>query len=79
MDGLAYSLGGTDSASFGINSSTGQITVGTGTTPDFETTTSYEVTVTATDSLNLSNTITVTIKVTEGNDPPVFATGYSHP
>ena len=73
-DGLAYSLGGTDSASFGINSSTGQITVGTGTTPDFETTTSYEVTVTATDSLNLSNTITVTIKVTEGNDPPVFAT-----
>ena len=73
-DRLAYSLGGTDSASFGINGSTGQITVGTGTTPDFETTTRYEVTVTATDSSNLSDTITVTINVTEGNDPPVFAT-----
>ena len=74
VDSLAYSLGGTDSASFGISSSTGQITVGTGTTLDFETTTRYEVTVTATDSSNLSNTITVTIKVSEGNDPPVFAT-----
>ena len=40
-DSLAYSLGGTDSASFGINGSTGQITVGTGTTPDFETKLSY--------------------------------------
>ena len=73
-DSLAYSLGGTDSASFGINGSTGQITVGAGTTPDFETTTRYEVTVTATDSSNLSDTITVTINVTEGNDPPIFAT-----
>ena len=73
-DSLAYSLGGTDSASFGINSSTGQITVGTGTTPDFETKLIYEVTVTAIDSSNLSDTITVTINVTEGNDPPVFAT-----
>ena len=71
---LTYTLGGTDSASFGISSSTGQITVGVGTTLDFETKPSYEVTVTATDSLNLSDTITVTIKVTEGNDPPVFAT-----
>ena len=73
-DRLAYSLGGTDSASFGINGSTGQITVGAGTTPDFETKLRYEVTVTATDSSNLSDTITVTINVTEGNDPPVFAT-----
>ncbi len=73
-DSLAYSLGGTDSASFGINGSTGQITVGTGTTLDYETKASYQVTVTATDSLNLSDTITVTINVTAGNDPPVFAT-----
>ena len=73
-DSLAYSLGGTDSASFGINGSTGQITVGTGTTLDDETKSSYQVTVTATDSLNLSDTITVTINVTAGNDPPVFAT-----
>ena len=73
-DSLTYSLGGTDSASFGINGSTGQITVGTGTRLDYETKPSYEVTVTATDLLNLSDTITVTINVTEGNDPPVFAT-----
>ena len=73
-DSLTYSLGGTDSASFGINGNTGQITVGTGTRLDYETKPSYEVTVTATDLLNLSDTITVTINVTEGNDPPVFAT-----
>ena len=73
-DSLTYSLGGTDSASFGINGSTGQITVGTGTRLDFETKPSYSVTVTVTDSLNLSDTITVSINVTEGNDPPVFAT-----
>ena len=48
--------------------------MGTGTTLDFETKPRYEVTVTATDSSNLSDTITVTINVTEGNDPPVFAT-----
>ena len=71
---LTYTLGGTDSASFGISSSTGQITVGVGTILDYETKPSYSVTVTATDSLNLSDTITVTIKVTDGNDPPVFAT-----
>ena len=73
-DSLAYSLGGTDSASFGITGSTGQITVGTGTTLDYETKDSYEVTVTVTDSSNLSDIITVTINVTAGNDPPVFAT-----
>ena len=33
-----------------------------------------KVTVTATDSSNLSDTITVTINVTAGNDPPIFAT-----
>ena len=73
-DSLTYSLGGTDSASFGITGTTGQITVGTGTTLDFEIKASYQVTVTVTDSSNLSDTITVTINVTEGNDPPVFAT-----
>ncbi len=73
-DSLAYSLGGTDSASFGITGSTGQITVGTGTTLDYETKDSYEVTVTVTDSSNLSDIITVTVNVTAGNDPPVFAT-----
>ena len=73
-DTVTYSLGGADSESFGINSNTGQITVGTGTTLDFEAPTSYTVTVTATDSFRLSDIITVTIEVTQGNDPPVFAT-----
>ena len=48
--------------------------MGTGTTLDFETKASYEVTVTATDSSRLSDIITVTIGVTQGNDPPVFLT-----
>ena len=64
-DTLTYSMGGADSASFGIDNGTGLITVGTGTRLDFEdgTKTTYEVTVTATDSSYLSATITVTIEV----------------
>ena len=64
-DTLTYSLAGADSASFGIDSGTGLITVGTGTRLDFEsgTKTTYEVTVTATDSSYVSATITVTIEV----------------
>ena len=64
-DTRTYSLAGADSASFGIDNGTGSITVGTGTRLDFEdgTKTTYEVTVTATDSSHLSATITVTIEV----------------
>ena len=64
-DTLTYSMAGADSASFGIDSGTGLITVGAGTRLDFEsgTRTTYEVTVTATDSSHLSTTITVTIEV----------------
>ena len=64
-DTRTYSLAGADSASFGIHSGTGLITVGTGTRLDFEdgAKTTYEVTVTATDSSHLSATITVTIEV----------------
>ena len=62
-DRLTYALGGTDASSFTINSSTGQIMVGTGTMLDFEDKPSYTVTVTATDSDNASDTITVTVTV----------------
>ena len=62
-DTLTYSLGGEDSTSFGIDSSTGLIKVGTGTTLDFETRPSYQVTVTVTDSSYTSDTIVVTIEV----------------
>ena len=68
LDGhtLTYTLGGTDASSFAIDGSTGQLTVGTGTTLDFEATASYTVTVTASDGQTpaLTDTITVTISVT---------------
>ena len=68
MDTLAYSLGGTDAASFDIDGSTGQIK--TKAELDYETKNSYSVTVTARDrpvddpELE-SDTITVTIGVTD--------------
>ena len=43
---LTHSLSGTDASKFDISSSTGQITVGTGTSLDYETKTSYSVVVT---------------------------------
>ena len=64
-DTLAYTLRGTDAASFDIDSGTGQITVGTGTTLDFEATqNTYMVIVTATDPDSVSDMVTVTITVT---------------
>ena len=62
-DTITYSLSGTNAASFAIGSSTGQITVGTGTVLDYETKTSYAVTVTATDSHSGTGTVAVTIEV----------------
>ena len=44
-DTLAYSLSGTDAASFSINSSTGQLQTKAGVTYDYETRNSYSVTV----------------------------------
>ncbi len=69
---LTYSLGGADAASFSIVSTSGQLQ--TNTALDHETKASYAVTVTATDGGNLSDTITVTISVTDVNDAPNFAT-----
>ena len=64
-DALTYSLGGADAGSFSIGGSTGRITVGSGTTLDYETRTSYTVVVTATDPSGESDTISVTINVTD--------------
>ena len=85
---LAYALGGTDAGKFSISSTTGQITVGTGTTLDYETTKSYSVTVTMTVSGTASTktgadtglspnetgdyVIPVTINVTDVNEAPEF-------
>ena len=64
-DTLTYTLGGADAARFAINSRTGQIAVGSGTTLDYETRTSYSVVVTATDPSGERDTINVTINVTD--------------
>lgn len=64
-DALAYTLGGPDAALFNIDSASAQITVGTGTSLDYETRVDYTVTVTATDPSGETATITVNIAVTD--------------
>ena len=67
---LTYSLSG---ASEFVIDDTGQISVAPRVTLDRELISSYEVTVTAIDRLNESDSITVTINVSNVNDPPVAA------
>ena len=82
-DTLTYSLGETDAASFDIDSGTGQIRVKAGSIPNFEAKASYTVTVTATDpshipgdqNNNFSDTITVTIMVTDVDETPTIESG----
>ena len=62
-DRLTYSLSGTNASSFSIVSSSGQLQ--TSAALDFETKDSYTVVVTATDMANATDTITVTINVTD--------------
>ena len=62
-DTLTYALGGTDTAFFDIDTDTGQLM--TLAALDYETKASYSVTVTASDSGGLSDSIDVTITVTE--------------
>ena len=78
-DTLTYSLGGTDASSYAIDSSTGQLE--TSAELDYSTKNAYEVTVTASDGNDGSDSITVTINVTEvsttDNNAPVFGDGES--
>ncbi|MYA98496.1 leucine-rich repeat protein, partial [Candidatus Poribacteria bacterium] len=67
-DTLTYTLSGTDAASFGIDSTTGQLK--TKAALDYETKNTYTVTLTVSDS-SLTDTITVTINVTDVNDTVV--------
>ena len=72
---LTYSLGGADSASFEIHQMTGQIMVKDGTKLDHEAKATYMVTVTATDPGGLSDSVDVTIKVTDVDEAPEIVRG----
>ena len=69
-DTLTYSLSGTDAASFEIGSSTGQITTKTGVTYDYETKKSYSVTVGVSDGNGGTDSIAVTVSLTDVNETP---------
>ena len=68
-DTLAYSLGGTDVASFDFVVSTGQIRTKSGVSYDHEAKASYTVTVTASDG-TVTASANVTISVTDVDEPP---------
>ena len=82
-----HALSGTDASKFEIGSTTGQITVKSGTSLDYETKTSYAVTVTVTAAAKNAGvtaqsldpnapgdyTVPVTINVTDVNEPPAFS------
>ena len=70
-DELVYTLGGDDAALFKVDN--GQITVAG--KLDYETRTTYSVTVIATDSFGVSSYIMVNIMVTDVNEPPVIMLG----
>ena len=82
-DTLTYSLSGTDAASFALDTATGEITVASGVTLDFETQSSHSVTVGVSDGMDAdgnpeTGTVTVdaTIEVTiEVIDAPEDQTG----
>ena len=67
-----YTLGGPDAASFGLRRVYRGVRLKTKITLDYETKNSYEVRVVAS-SANGSDTITVTILVTDVNEAPMFA------
>ena len=69
-DTLTYTLGGADMASFAIDPATGQLM--TKAALDFETKASYSVEVTATDGDGESDSMMVTIGVTDVNEAPEF-------
>ena len=69
---LTYTLEGADADSFQIISTTGQIKTKPGVTYDHETKPSYSVAVKADDSDGGSDTIDVTITVTDVNEAPEF-------
>ena len=74
-DTLAYSLSGTDAASFAIGGSTGQITTKAGVTYDYEAKPSYSLTVEATDSGGLSDSVDITVNLADATLATACKTG----
>ena len=74
-DTLSYSLGGTDAASFSIVSTSGQLQ--TSAPLDYETKNAYTVTVSVSDGKGGSDSIDVTINVSNVNEAPRFTEGDS--
>ena len=74
-DRLTYTLSGTDAAAFSINSTTGQLR--TRAALDYETKAAYSVTVAVSDGYGGSDSMSVTINVTDihENRAPVFTDG----
>ena len=68
-DELEYSLEGADAASFDIDSGSGQIRARSGVSYDYEATNRYEVTVRAADAYGGSDSIPVSIRVTDEDGP----------
>ena len=72
-DTLTYSLSGTDvtdfNEDFSLDTSTGEVTVNSDATIDFETKNSYSITITATDPFRGVDTINITIRVQNVNEP----------
>ena len=69
-DPLTYTLEDADAASFDFNATTRQLSTKSGITYDHETTPSYSVTLKAEDDNGGSDTLAVTITVTDVEEPP---------
>ena len=67
---LGYKLRGSGADRFDIDLDSGQIRVGPGPEPDFETQQTYAVTVVATDPSNAAGTTDVTIHIIDVDEPP---------
>ena len=70
-DTLEYTLEGTDAASFDIDPDTGQLQTKTGVNYDHEAKSSYSVTVAVNDGYGGTDTIAVTVGVTDEDEPPL--------
>ena len=69
-DQLTYSLEGRDASAFTVQSNSGQLRTRSGVTYDYETKDTYSVTVRVQDGEGGSATISVTITLTDENEPP---------